>query len=271
MSFTYLANDGSELHYEVSGSGPPIIMVHGFASSGQVFEKQLASLEPCFTVYRPDLRGHGRSREVTTGARTARLGQDLKDLITTEKLDDVRLVGWSMGCTAIWSYLDIYGEKNVHSYVFLDEIPYVLESVDTVGQTVSKIDGSSLLGLHQRFANPETRTEQVVSFIESMLRICEPGDRAKILGTAEQAASELSVGLLLDSIATDYRDLIPRLSRPALFLCGDSSFFDVEFSIWMDKVAQNSALQIVFDAGHFLTVEHPELVSKQLLAFFQKY
>jgi len=264
----YLASDGSRLCFARSGTGPPLVMVHGFASSGKVFQKQLSTLDEFFTVYRPDLRGHGRSANVTIGARVTRLARDLHDLMKSEQLENVRLVGWSMGCTVIWSYLDIYGDSNVNSYAFLEEIPYVLESAETVGSRVGKIDCSTLINLYDRFSDSTKRTREMTSFIDSMLH-CTESERAEILSDVETADSALSTGLLLNSIATDYRELISRLTRPSLFISGDCSFFKSVFSNWMYETAPNSTLVVLENAGHFLTIENSKEVNTALIKFFR--
>ena len=57
----FLENGKVRLHYEVSGSGTPLIMLHGSGEDISIFEKALPLLEKHFTVYRIDTRCHGES------------------------------------------------------------------------------------------------------------------------------------------------------------------------------------------------------------------
>ena len=57
----FLENGQVRLHYEVSGSGKPLIMLHGSGEDISIFEKALPILEKHFTVYRIDTRCHGES------------------------------------------------------------------------------------------------------------------------------------------------------------------------------------------------------------------
>ena len=57
----FLENGKVRLHYEVSGSGTPLIMLHGSGEDISIFEKALPLLEKHFTVYRIDSRCHGES------------------------------------------------------------------------------------------------------------------------------------------------------------------------------------------------------------------
>ncbi len=57
----FLENGKVRLHYEVSGNGAPLIMLHGSGEDISIFEKALPLLERHFTVYRIDSRCHGQS------------------------------------------------------------------------------------------------------------------------------------------------------------------------------------------------------------------
>jgi pimeloyl-ACP methyl ester carboxylesterase len=56
-----LARDGVRIHYEVAGSGPALLLTHGFTGSSEDFAKNVAALARENTVISWDLRGHGRS------------------------------------------------------------------------------------------------------------------------------------------------------------------------------------------------------------------
>lgn len=57
----FLENGQVRLHYEVSGNGEPLIMLHGSGEDISIFETALPLLEKHFTVYRIDSRCHGES------------------------------------------------------------------------------------------------------------------------------------------------------------------------------------------------------------------
>ncbi|MDB5476631.1 MAG: alpha/beta hydrolase [Phenylobacterium sp.] len=56
-----LDRDGVQIHYEVAGRGPALLLTHGFSATGEMWAGQLAALTPQFTVITWDMRGHGRS------------------------------------------------------------------------------------------------------------------------------------------------------------------------------------------------------------------
>jgi pimeloyl-ACP methyl ester carboxylesterase len=58
---SYLMRDGIAVYYETRGTGPAILLTHGFAATGRMWSRQLEMLTTSFTVIAWDLRGHGRT------------------------------------------------------------------------------------------------------------------------------------------------------------------------------------------------------------------
>jgi pimeloyl-ACP methyl ester carboxylesterase len=56
-----LDRDGVQIHYEVAGRGPPVLLTHGFSATGEMWKGQVEALRDRFTVVTWDMRGHGRS------------------------------------------------------------------------------------------------------------------------------------------------------------------------------------------------------------------
>jgi 3-oxoadipate enol-lactonase len=89
--------DGRSLYYEVHGSGDPILFVHGFLLSGELWRPLVPALSKRFRLVIPDLRGHGRS-EASARVTMARFADDLAMLLDAIGEDrPVVLVGMSMG------------------------------------------------------------------------------------------------------------------------------------------------------------------------------
>ena len=60
------SNEGVEINYEVSGEGPPVILLHGFPDTGNLWRHQVAALSTAgYRVITPDLRGYGLSDKPT--------------------------------------------------------------------------------------------------------------------------------------------------------------------------------------------------------------
>ena len=69
------------LYYTETGSGPPLLLVHGLMVSGEMFEPVIGHFAARHPVIVPDLRGHGRSRGLPPPYTAAQLASDLAHLL----------------------------------------------------------------------------------------------------------------------------------------------------------------------------------------------
>jgi pimeloyl-ACP methyl ester carboxylesterase len=98
MTDVVAAPDGLPIRYEAVGQGEPaIVLVHGWACDRSVWAGQVAwfgSRHRCVTL---DLGGHGESGRARTGWTVATFGDDVVAVADALRLDDMVLVGHSMG------------------------------------------------------------------------------------------------------------------------------------------------------------------------------
>lgn len=116
-------SEGFEIAYEIYGEGPPIIAVHGFASSGTVNWVATGWVdtltEAGYQVITIDNRGHGASQKLyepdVYGARD--MARDVANLIDYLGLEKVALIGYSMGAR-ISAYVCIQNPEKVACAIF---------------------------------------------------------------------------------------------------------------------------------------------------------
>ena len=89
-------NDGVRLSYTLSGSGPVLVIIHGWSGSHKSFQRNVQALSAHFTVVAYDQRFHGVSDKPQHGFHVARLAADLRAVIEQLQLSDVSLLGTSM-------------------------------------------------------------------------------------------------------------------------------------------------------------------------------
>jgi pimeloyl-[acyl-carrier protein] methyl ester esterase len=88
--------DGRRLAYREAGTGPPLVLIHGWAMSSAVFAEALAALSATHRVLAPDMRGHGDS-EGGPGYGLEELAADLEEWFAALDLCGACLGGWSLG------------------------------------------------------------------------------------------------------------------------------------------------------------------------------
>jgi pimeloyl-ACP methyl ester carboxylesterase len=91
--------NGLDIAFEVQGSGPPVVLLHGATSTGREdFAAQLPGLRSAFLVHLPDARGHGATRwDAAHGFQHDWLVDDLEAFVDALGLRTFHLVGFSMG------------------------------------------------------------------------------------------------------------------------------------------------------------------------------
>lgn len=93
---------GVRINYKVIGSGPPVVLIHGYTASG--YSNWIASgwaetLAGRNTLLVPDLRGHGRSQKPYSAARYSLplMASDVLAVMDAEGVERATLAGYSMG------------------------------------------------------------------------------------------------------------------------------------------------------------------------------
>ena len=96
--------NGVRLHYRVSGSGPPVVLLHGYTQTGHMWQPIVPSLAPHHTVIVPDLRGAGGSSKPDAGYDKKTLAGDIHGLASSLGFDRVTIVGHDIGLMVAYAY-----------------------------------------------------------------------------------------------------------------------------------------------------------------------
>ncbi len=122
-----------------------IIFLHGWTMNGSAFDQQIELLGDEFQCFAPDLPGHGSSAHLTASIDAS--ADFLRDLINNNGLNDVLLVGWSMGAAIAWNYLRRFGSTKVAGLITVDMSPKIVNEGDwgwgLVGRTSETIAAST--------------------------------------------------------------------------------------------------------------------------------
>jgi non-heme chloroperoxidase len=245
-------DDGVAIRYLDVGAGSPIVMLHGLGQTAAQFEKQINDLGLTHRVIGVDLRGHGESDKPSYGYRIARLAEDLHQLISGLDLADTALLGHSMGCSVIWSYLDQFGADRIAKLVLVDQPPCLVADptwppgqAGSLSAILAPLDvyiHAAQLIAHRRLAGTPTMSATDRAFF---------ADRHSLFPAEHEAT------LLINHAFQDWRDVIPRIAVPTLVVGGTSMARGAE---WVASKIPNSRLEL-FTAeelgSHFMFWENP--------------
>ena len=103
-----------ELHFTDRGAGEPVLLIHGYPLDGNAWERQeKALIEAGYRVITYDRRGFGESSKPSVGYDYDTFASDLKAVIEKLELQNLTLIGHSMGTGEIARYIGRYGSENI--------------------------------------------------------------------------------------------------------------------------------------------------------------
>ncbi len=260
-----------ELHYEDAGTGPPVVLIHGWPLSGRSWEKQAAALlDAGYRVITYDRRGFGQSSQPSTGYDYDTFAADLEQLLIRLSLGDVTLVGFSMGGGEVARYLGKVGGKRVRAAVFIAAIPPCL---GRAADNPDGVDPSVFAGIQAALAadRPAFLQQFLGNFynLDTLLgtRMSEEAVRASWM-VAVGASARASIECVA-AWGTDFRKDLARITVPTLVVHGDDDRI-VPLALSGQRTheqVKGSRLAVVAGAPHGLTWTHAEEVNRELLAF----
>ena len=99
MNFVHrtIRANGIRQHFLEAGSGPPVVLLHGFPETSYAWRYQIPVLSQRFRVIAPDLRGYGETDKPATGYDKRTMARDLVELLASLDIDKIALVGHDRG------------------------------------------------------------------------------------------------------------------------------------------------------------------------------
>jgi pimeloyl-ACP methyl ester esterase len=263
----YYNRRGEELWYEDDGSGLPVVLLHGWCMSSAVWKYQFEGLTPSMRLIAPDLRGHGRSREISGGLNFDGFAEDLVDLFDALGLAKVVLVGWSMGAQiALQSCAELSGRlagmvllSATPCFTASADFPHALALSEVVGMRlkVQRNTQRAVDGFYARlFAAGELENSFSAAEIKQLFSTMSPPDTAAMLEA-------------LDALArTDLCHLLATITAPTLILNGALDQICLPEASYYLKTDIPNARQIIFpECGHALFLTRSEEFNTEIIRF----
>jgi len=271
------------LHYVVAGSGPPVVLLHGWPQTWFEWRETIAALAPRFTVIAPDMRGLGDSSRPLTGYDKRTMGNDIWRLMT-EKLGFSRfsLVGHDWGGPTAYAIaadhpaavdklaiVDVVipgsggdfsqgGKRWHHQFHITPDLPEAL----TQGR-----ERIYLEWFYKTFAyKPAAFTDDVID--EFVRTYAQPG--AMRAGFALYRALDEDARVNAAQLATGFR-----LEMPVLAVGGGCSYphargRGTEPEQSLRRCATNVTGAVIPECGHFVPEEQPDVFNRLLLEFLTR-
>jgi pimeloyl-[acyl-carrier protein] methyl ester esterase len=260
--------DGAALAYADEGTGPAVILVHGWAAHGGFFSDLRARLARTHRVITPTLRGHVGSEGGTKPLTVETLGEDIRTLIDALALAPVAALGWSMGAMALWSsgaplkalVVEEMSPKIVNddSWAFGLSGAYGAANVETTLSEIKADWPAYVSRLSARMFSNTTRTRrpELITWASAEMAKADP---------VAMAAFWRSMA------AQDFRAALPGISAPVLAVHGgESQIYPAGATEFVAGASPHGASIVLAGAGHVPHLEAPDSFYEHVRDFLRR-
>ena len=277
MPSTTVTTNGQsvELHFTDTGQGRPVVLIHGWPLSGASWSEQVGPLvEAGHRVIAYDRRGFGASGKDATSYDYDALAGDLDGLLNALDLNDVSLVGFSMGGGEVARYLSTHGQSRVRSAVFSSAVPpYLYKSQDN---PEGGLDDATIASFEDGVKGD--RAAFIKQFVEDFTSagdrhdLVSDADKATMAEMAMQASPEATLVCIASFGRTDFRADLEKITIPTLVIHGDQDAI-VPFVVSGERTARDvkgAELHVVEGGPHGINASHVEEFNRVLIAFLAR-
>jgi non-heme chloroperoxidase len=272
---SFQTNDGYTLNYLEAGQGKTIVMIPGWSQTAAEFHKQMP-LADTYHIIAIDMRGHGDSSKGEYGYRIHRLSKDVHDFLVAKNLNDVTLLGHSMGASVIWGYWDLYRNERLARIIIDDQVAACANNPGWSEQQKNEAGGlwdpNGLYATANSIGGPDGEKVSA-GFVAGMFTKAFPHDELEwVIAENLKFPREAAARMVVNHCMTDWRDLFPTITVPTLIIGGRGSFFKIEALQWIQSQIPGARLEVfsVEEGGsHFTFLENPQKFNAIVRDFVQ--
>lgn len=248
----FLHRDGVRIYYEVHGTGPPLLLTHGYSSTSEMWAGQVASLSQKFKLIIWDMRGHGRSDYPLEPSAYSELNT-VADMAAL--LDEV----CGRGSTAIVGGLSLGGYMSLAFYRAHPSRVSTLLIIDT-GPGFKK-DAAREQWNKTAFATAEKFAREGLTVLQSA-----SAERSRVHHRNATGLSLAAKGMLAQRNDRVIESL-SRINVPTLVVVGGDDKPFLAASEYMAKKIPGAKKVVVPNAGHAVNIDQPELFLEAVTNF----
>jgi pimeloyl-ACP methyl ester carboxylesterase len=247
-----LDRDGVKIHYEVHGSGPTLLLSHGYSSTARMWDGQVANLKDRYQVIVWDMRGHGES-DYPTDAKLyseALTVGDMKALLDLVGTKQAIVAGLSLGGYMSLAFNASHPER-VRALMLFDTGPGFKKD-------------------EARAKWNETAHQRAATFDAKGLAALNSSDEVKL--TRHRDASGLA-GAARGMLAQQNDRVIQSLDKvaaPTLVLVGANDTNFLAATDYMAAKIKGATKAVIPDAGHASNLHQPARFNQAVEAFLAK-
>jgi pimeloyl-ACP methyl ester carboxylesterase len=239
----YVDVDGVRTYYEVTGTGDPLILLHGGLCPAETFDAQTQALSERYRVYVPERYGHGRTPDIDGTITYENMAQHTIGFMDAVGLASAYLAGWSDGAL-VGLLVALRRPKLVRKLVLIDQFV--------------ALDGArpGYLPMMQAMTS-----DTVPPFLVELYGALSP-DGPDHFGVVFEKLHKM----WLAETGIELTDL-EHVGAPTLILNGDDGGMTMEHAGAVQRTLPDSQLAVVPGTSHGVLLEKPHIVNQLILDF----
>jgi pimeloyl-ACP methyl ester carboxylesterase len=249
-----------QLSYFVIGEGVPIVLLHGYLETNEIWTDFSLKLSKNYKVICPDLPGHGKSDEYESQTVEI-MAEAINQLLIHLKIEKTFLVGHSMGGYVTLAFAELFPEK-LNGICLFHSHPFA----DSIEKKNNRLHEIALLNKGKKFL--------LINFgIPKMFAQQYSEERKNLLTESLQIASQLTESgmkacLYAMSERGDRSVFLMNLNLPVLLILGRyDEYFSCEEISAFSKNIKNIKTVILEKSGHLGMFEEPDISLKYIVNF----
>ena len=267
-----IETNGTVLHVRIGGTGPAVVLIHGYGDTGDMWAPLAADLMRDHTVVAPDLRGMGLSASAADGFTKKNEAEDIAGVMSALHIARADVVGHDIGNMVAFAFAEAHQDRTTRLVMMDAPVPGI--------GPWEEILKSPLLW-HFRFGGPDM--ERLVAgreriyldrfwneFSAKPARFPETSRRhyAELYAQPGRMHAGFLQFAAFDQDAIDNRasSALGRLRMPVLAIGGDHSFA-ATMAFVMRFAADDVHEAVIADSGHWLMEEQPQATVAAIRAF----
>lgn len=249
------------LFYRIKGQGEPVILIHGFAEDGSIWDVMMTELSKDYRVIVPDLAGSGRSAGNMENISMGTMAEHINLILKKENIESCFMIGHSMGGYITLAFADKYPKKLkglglFHSTAFADSDDKKaarnknIEFIKKHGS--ARFVEQAIPGLFS-----DRTKEQHPVFIEELINRYSNFSAISLVAYTEAMRDR-----------PDTTEVLKKFTKPVLLIVGEyDTAIPIEQSLKLCKIADFTYIYIGAHSGHMGMLEEPEFCLKAIRDF----
>lgn len=260
---TFTQND-TDIHYEIKGSGTPLLLIGGLTTDKEIWSDMLPFLEPSFQLILPDNRGAGRSTQNQSNYSISDMADDMVGLLNHLNISKAIVVGHSMGEMILQDICIRFPQKIEKAIIAgaAAKVPHhiCLHLDSTIKLNKASLDFDIILATVFPWIYAESFLLDQTKVYSEINRIKKSKYPQSLLGYINQTEAVKKY---------DNCDKVNKITCPTLLISGSDDILITTNTIseQLYKNIYNSKFEILHNCGHMFHREKPKQFAKLINDF----